>query len=686
MDKYTIAPPAGSTNNSVGAEDRPWHEGHFGSVKLNGGDLGGYLAESTGYGIVSGCEPSISGLTVTVGAGVVHLADGTRKEIAETNITLDAADSTNPRIDLVYIDSTGAVAKITGTAAASPVVPDVPTGGISVANVSVAAGATTGTLTDKRGILPRWYNTGIVNVKDYGAVGDGAHDDTAAFRVAISTANNCLIVPEGDYLITDNLFADINVKDKGNYPNIKPAYRWKDLLIKNFAGFGRANTITQTDSTVHPQGMTYDTKRDVLICAMVKSDDSAQSLLTINPSTYTVTATNTYSELGHVNSLAYCPDTDKIYSVKFIGGSAIGSPYVAVVNASTMTYEETINVPQTLGFLDYDEKCKCFVGGNWTEADGRIAQIYIWDKNWNLLKQFTVSKEPQQTRYNGSILAFNGHAILIGQEGLIEFDYFGNVIQRTEFTLGYQQGMGVEYELEDIATDGNGNIYINVPHLVVGEATKIKIYKYNAEIDANNGDFSMISRGGAIFVPDNTDLNYLTDPGIYMVQMTAPGSADCHFPKGRTYALSVRNGLLQVMGEGANNNYIYLRQIFYERNNPGLIYERRYLKGYEGNIGWTPWIELTHTIQSRMIGPFTVGASSQKNYKVTFGTAFEGVPTVVAIVNGITDFIISTSNITSTGFKFSIKNTASESKTCYVSWIAVNPTYKEYGEPSYEEA
>lgn len=90
MDKYTIAPPAGSNQNSVGASDRPWHEGHFDSVKLNGGDLGEYLAESTGYGIVSGCEPSINGLTVTVSAGVIHTVDGSRIEVPEQSITLDA--------------------------------------------------------------------------------------------------------------------------------------------------------------------------------------------------------------------------------------------------------------------------------------------------------------------------------------------------------------------------------------------------------------------------------------------------------------------------------------------------------------------------------------------------------------------------------------------------------------------
>lgn len=87
MDKYIVAPPLGSTNNSVGAANGKWQEGYFEKLP----NWQEYLAESTGYGIISGCEPTISGLTVTVGAGVVHLADGTRKEIAATNVTLDNA-------------------------------------------------------------------------------------------------------------------------------------------------------------------------------------------------------------------------------------------------------------------------------------------------------------------------------------------------------------------------------------------------------------------------------------------------------------------------------------------------------------------------------------------------------------------------------------------------------------------
>lgn len=204
MDKYVVAPPSGSTNNSVGAVNRKWKKGYF--DELPGWQE--YLAESTGYGIVSGCTPTISGLTVTVAAGIVHLADGTRKELSASTVTLDTADSTNPRIDLVYINADGEVAKVTGTASASPVVPTLPSGGISVATVSVAANASTGTVTDMRGMLARWYNTGVVNVKDFGAVGDGVHDDTVAIQASLNHANitgKTLIFPKGTYVTSETL-------------------------------------------------------------------------------------------------------------------------------------------------------------------------------------------------------------------------------------------------------------------------------------------------------------------------------------------------------------------------------------------------------------------------------------------------------------------------------------------------
>lgn len=48
------------------------------------------LAESTGYGIVSGCDISTTGNRVTISDGVVHLRNGTRKELQSRNFTIDA--------------------------------------------------------------------------------------------------------------------------------------------------------------------------------------------------------------------------------------------------------------------------------------------------------------------------------------------------------------------------------------------------------------------------------------------------------------------------------------------------------------------------------------------------------------------------------------------------------------------
>ena len=50
----------------------------------------------------------------------------------------------------------------------------------------------------------RMIEGSMANVKDYGAIGDGTTDDTAAFNAAIA-ANNTILVPNGSYVISSPL-------------------------------------------------------------------------------------------------------------------------------------------------------------------------------------------------------------------------------------------------------------------------------------------------------------------------------------------------------------------------------------------------------------------------------------------------------------------------------------------------
>lgn len=118
------------------------------------------VKEKTDYGVLSGLVTSAQGtpdMTVAVSAGVVYLADGTRlAPVAVAALAVAAADATNPRIDLVYITPGGTVTCLSGTAAAEPAAPATPAGALALAEIAVAAEATTvvtGNVTDKRRTL-----------------------------------------------------------------------------------------------------------------------------------------------------------------------------------------------------------------------------------------------------------------------------------------------------------------------------------------------------------------------------------------------------------------------------------------------------------------------------------------------------------------------------------------------------
>jgi hypothetical protein len=72
----------------------------------------------------------------------------------------------------------------------------------------------------------------LVDVTDYGAIGDGVTDNTAAFQAANADANGRTIyVPEGEYLINSDLSIDTNIRFEGRLTMPTAA---KLLLRRNF--------------------------------------------------------------------------------------------------------------------------------------------------------------------------------------------------------------------------------------------------------------------------------------------------------------------------------------------------------------------------------------------------------------------------------------------------------------------
>ncbi len=94
--------------------------------------------------LLSGCGVEYtSGLIFTVGA-CNYTVGGATFGSPITTVTLTAADMTNPRIDVIGVDNTGAVFSIPGTAASSPSEPSIdPSTQIGLIFVTVAANATT---------------------------------------------------------------------------------------------------------------------------------------------------------------------------------------------------------------------------------------------------------------------------------------------------------------------------------------------------------------------------------------------------------------------------------------------------------------------------------------------------------------------------------------------------------------
>lgn len=156
-------------------------------------DIDILAAGFNGSNVLSGCAvtPHSSGasLNIDVAAGTVYIG-GTKTAVsAQANKTIAAADATNPRRDLISVNSSGTVVVTTGTAAATPCLPAIPATSVVIAVVDVPAAATSITannITDKRVIIPRF---GIPCVQATGSANGTAYTRSSTTMAAVDATN-----------------------------------------------------------------------------------------------------------------------------------------------------------------------------------------------------------------------------------------------------------------------------------------------------------------------------------------------------------------------------------------------------------------------------------------------------------------------------------------------------------------
>jgi hypothetical protein len=156
--------------------------------------------------ITGGVSYTGSGFTYDVSA-LLYRIQGTIYTTAPTQVTLNASDPTNDRIDVIYADDTGAVGVITGTPAPSPTKPNVNSlTQVEVTFVNVSAGSTTPSVTitlvynEDTGAPTEWNGTSDdINV-DFASIADPYSGSVSVETLsALGTNREIIFTPSAPY-------------------------------------------------------------------------------------------------------------------------------------------------------------------------------------------------------------------------------------------------------------------------------------------------------------------------------------------------------------------------------------------------------------------------------------------------------------------------------------------------------
>ncbi len=315
---------------------------------------GCYLQVTARIKAVSGPLPAVS---ISGWAGVVG------------GIQLPALPETGPAVQLTTYGEVVEVRAIVATADRTGV--DMAWTGAQYGHLGINLTGPTGgvvrlddlTIEDVSSVFTRDL-VGLVDVRDYGAVGDGVTDDSAAFNAADAAANGrTVMVPDGVYLLEDNVTMQNPVRFEGrimqtpdfrfimqqdyNYDTYLAAFQDEELAFKkayqaliNFSDHdsldlcGRRVLLTEPVDmqATDPSRIRFETRR-VIRNGQFQPDDSASwdTVVVTSQATYAASNDNELTNVANVGSIAVG---------SLVTGNGVGREvYVTSVNTGADTVE-----------------------------------------------------------------------------------------------------------------------------------------------------------------------------------------------------------------------------------------------------------------------------------------------------------------------------------------------------------
>lgn len=380
--------------------------------------------------------------------------------------------------------------------------------------------------------IPKDSLYGIVSVKDFGAVGDGVADDTAAFKRANDNLKNkILLIPNGIYKINEHLSFNTvdSVMDMGTYSNIKPFYPTETPMLKGANNIAFVKNIQYGDEVNQCQGFTYNDKKNVFVLACINSDGTNQVLYELNSSTFEIVGTYKFNDpdkMGHCNTMCYNKNTNKIY----LANGLKNGNNLTVLNADTMQYERTITLNERVFNIGYDPITRTYVSIVPISGQQRLREINLYNDDFVKMKTYQVDYQYDDFNNNGAFM-LNGCIMSATLGSLVECTPFGTVKQIIEINR--------TTEIEDIAYY-NGKFYFAVLTEKPNKRHKVDIYVGDPNKDYQNSintarlatlDYLKLTGGnvtGAIKMANDTLIEGFKPDGhgVGMVKVSTSGNVE----------------------------------------------------------------------------------------------------------------------------------------------------------------